>query len=1646
MRVLVALGLYLAGGVTLLPLCLLVAYLAFRITASPLPDLAPVPSQAGTTGGPPPAAQPSPVDGSPSGEAKLAPAAAAAAAANDRDRERERRGQPHRTLFRSGPLVVTRSWPQDGVPVLAAPHVTSSMSSSTSASQPSASKEGILTRSGGYVSAMYRGLVRSDKDRSKSGSTQSRSTSNPKFTSSYSHDSRVAGEHDEIPGSGSGSGPGSGSGVGAGAGLPSSTSTTSLATSTIPSTPATSTSASPSASSAYLPSTPSKSAPATKKTRPGDTSFQGVLKESILYLYRPRTGSSAPTEVYAAIDLRGTRVSIYGPWIGDALGPVGPDPTSPQASTSGIAPDPIPQPSDPVLDAELFLRRNAVRIVAPTSCSRGTGSKYLDSEEAAGGGSEGKRGNGVGMNHLPLPTARNEWFVFAPTAPELEDWYFALFRASLEPPPGGEVAHSYARAGLDPTDPVGKAFSRSDMTDLMERLDEVPDPLPLRWFNALLGRYWVGICRTAWIEQVFTAKLKRKLARVKTPTFLGPVEVVQFNLGAAPPLFGRPMLKALTPEGEASMEASVHYKGQMRVVIATVLKLGLPGLKNPAYTYGVPLSLAVELRSLEGNAMFTIKPPPTNRMWWAFTQPPQMDFAIIPGVSARQVQWALVTRTIEAKIKELIVESLVFPHMDDFTFFDTTDYAQRGGIWADAVYGPAVHSETPSEEEEPVTGEQNVTQNPAVEQYKGPVDSKGKPIPIPNGGSRATSGTPTPTPSPSGPTVALTNARDHDGLASSIDPSNTTASGETMRQRRKPSHKKGSTPRSAAASLTDVLARNDAAHLAAQMQRQSLQEREARSNGSSPRPSSIADESIALTAPQTDQSQRPSGVTKNRHQPSTDHDVELDLTPYASHPNPTLPQTSSTDGLAPPLVSDPTGNQAEKCATTLQGQGQLEPGRQTPTTVAHESDPAPMRYSTSVPSNLSEAHASPQSGNIPHSSLDHLPLSKQKSQESLSSCPASPERTRRANECSSQTVPRDVKHEAVHDAPVSSSAEPENPEDSMRTPEDAAPLDPNSSEPWHQSHSASTQQPKGSFPDGGRPRSWLGVASDGRSHSDSLFSTGRQMGEQKSKGASGNDPIDDGDGKISGSSSGTFFNSWRKAAGGLAAWTANRRSVISDFRPTEVLAPSLNKRRDLKEARPSGGADSIIVSESSDDLSNDLSAAPFQQDHLSSTSTSLGRAHGKSINRRSSSISIRRVHTSSSPSTGEGVSGGGLDVGKGSSGSAAAGVKSNASTGQDLWAGSPSATTSHLSGRVPPLEFLPARSRATVGLSLPDMSGSSISLDSDPANSESANADEGRHAEPKSTKKAPESKESKPSKPQKTGTVAMLSGALKGSREGRTPDTSTDIPSKKPHQSRPRIPTAYAPVENTDDGVFPAKVHIQPQKSPAMVVPGGPEQIKPLIRSSAVPTLEFASTDQDIDVSISGSPQSAPQDYGNAAHAHESTSSLGERPSMTLPQSPGPVMPSLPPRAALARSPERTERPKVQAGMSHPLGPLHQTLRPLAASSPGGTSGLPSSVKAHSINSITPSSVPPSGPSSLKPSFSISSLSSPSPGSSSDPASSKSSADAAQRPKHNSSPSLRLSISSMMPYVRDYSATVSRTTHEEEAPSPTVLAAPWGAL
>lgn len=361
-----------------------------------------------------------------------------------------------------------------------------------------------------------------------------------------------------------------------------------------------------------------------KDRRPRDT-YYAVLKGTVLYLYE----DEAMSECFAALDAGAYTVEIW--------------------------------PHDGMLDGELFAKRNSIRLSAksasagdsPTAMANVSKEMKLEDEpETVGEETSERKKEKANKIETVLAEERSKrrsaafdlsqpWHLFVKNNSDMEDWYLALVQASSPLPTGA----------TDPADPLGPVFSSADMAHLVATLDAQPDAIPTRWLNALLGRLFFSVYRTARVEEYILGRLASKLAKVKRPGFLTALSVREVSVGSRPPTVATPMLKELTRWGDAALELKFMFDGEVRLTIAATAEVSLGTRFRP---YVVQLVLAVVVRKIEGNVLVKVKRPPSNRIWYAFTSMPKLEIDVLPVVSDREIKWGVVLKPIETQLKEIV--------------------------------------------------------------------------------------------------------------------------------------------------------------------------------------------------------------------------------------------------------------------------------------------------------------------------------------------------------------------------------------------------------------------------------------------------------------------------------------------------------------------------------------------------------------------------------------------------------------------------------------------------------------------------------------------------------------------------------------------------------------------------------------------------------------------------------------------------------------------------------------------------------------------------------------------------------------------------------------------------------------------------------
>ena len=85
---------------------------------------------------------------------------------------------------------------------------------------------------------------------------------------------------------------------------------------------------------------------------------------------------------------------------------------------------------------------------------------------------------------------------------------------------------------------------------------------------------------------------------------------------------------------------------------------------------GKNITLQLQLHSLKGTLTLNFPPAPSDRVWYGFRSPPEMELALRPCFGGRSLgkyesTIASVMRHLENRLKQEFMKVLVYPNLDD---------------------------------------------------------------------------------------------------------------------------------------------------------------------------------------------------------------------------------------------------------------------------------------------------------------------------------------------------------------------------------------------------------------------------------------------------------------------------------------------------------------------------------------------------------------------------------------------------------------------------------------------------------------------------------------------------------------------------------------------------------------------------------------------------------------------------------------------------------------------------------------------------------------------------------------------------------------------------------------------------------------------
>ncbi|AMD18805.1 HBL097Cp [Eremothecium sinecaudum] len=304
-----------------------------------------------------------------------------------------------------------------------------------------------------------------------------------------------------------------------------------------------------------------------------------------------------------------------------------------------------------ISDGSLFSNKTCISILK-------NGKAFLDQNEKLHFAEESSIG----------PT--DQYFVYVPINVDKEDWYFTLINASKI---------SQTDSLLDPSKSASTAHLRTkDLLSLIQIVHSTEGQFSTKWLNALINRLFLSLQQTEMLNNLLKDKIHKKLTKINKPGFLDDFHIEHIDVGTLAPIITDPKLLEMSPDGTTRVRFNLQYKGNLSLIISTKVHINLGSrFKNRRVT----IELAITVRQIEGPLIILVKPPPSNRLWYAFETEPLLNIEVEPVVSTRQLSYNMITNVIKSKFKEALKESLVLPSMDDMVFYSTTDEIYRGGIW-----------------------------------------------------------------------------------------------------------------------------------------------------------------------------------------------------------------------------------------------------------------------------------------------------------------------------------------------------------------------------------------------------------------------------------------------------------------------------------------------------------------------------------------------------------------------------------------------------------------------------------------------------------------------------------------------------------------------------------------------------------------------------------------------------------------------------------------------------------------------------------------------------------------------------------------------------------------------------------------------------
>eukprot|EP00758_Cryptobia_borreli_P011217 Tbor_TRINITY_DN5635_c0_g2::TRINITY_DN5635_c0_g2_i1::g.9038::m.9038 len=186
------------------------------------------------------------------------------------------------------------------------------------------------------------------------------------------------------------------------------------------------------------------------------------------------------------------------------------------------------------------------------------------------------------------------------------------------------------------------------------------------------------------IKKILTKKINKKLSKISIPKPLnGTIQVHDVSPGSELPLITNMSQVQYYPCGEIKFDVDMEYRGGFDLQLELDLTIGK--------TRKVPkLVVRIRINNIRGRIRLNVGPPPSNRIWVGFHQPPVIDLTF--GGHAASDKSGLfgvviglipdLSRIITDIVKIELLEDMTLPSLDDFPLPNVEDTPPTSPVYS----------------------------------------------------------------------------------------------------------------------------------------------------------------------------------------------------------------------------------------------------------------------------------------------------------------------------------------------------------------------------------------------------------------------------------------------------------------------------------------------------------------------------------------------------------------------------------------------------------------------------------------------------------------------------------------------------------------------------------------------------------------------------------------------------------------------------------------------------------------------------------------------------------------------------------------------------------------------------------------------------